>query len=182
MNVTFPCPKCEAANRTEIAPDSGGSSATGSTPAQSLSCTQCGQTWQIPPGAIDRHGGVHRCLACPSTDLFVRKDFPQQLGVAIVTVGLLGSCVAWAYSMLYLTFTILFVTALIDVVLYVFVPNALMCYRCGAMYRGATDVDEHESFNLETHERHRQQKIRLAETREAPRREQGAKTSAQAHV
>lgn len=71
----------------------------------------------------------------PGADLFVRKDFPQGLGVAIVTVGLLASCVAWGYSQLYLTFGILFATALVDVVLYVFVPNALMCYRCGAMYR-----------------------------------------------
>jgi hypothetical protein len=152
MNATFPCPKCEAANRTEITP--------GQT---SLSCTHCGQTWEIPAGAVDEQRGIHRCLACPSTDLFVRKDFPQSLGVAIVTVGLLSSCVAWGYSMLYLTFAILFATALVDVVLYVFVPNALMCYRCGAMYRGTADVDQHESFNLETHERHRQQKIRLTE-------------------
>ncbi len=35
------------------------------------------------------------------------------------------------------TFAILFATALIDVVLYLIVPDALMCYRCGAMYRQA---------------------------------------------
>ena len=108
---------------------------------------------------------MHRCMACPSTDLFVRKDFPQRLGVLIVTIGLLASCVAWAYSQLYLTFAILFATAAVDVVLYVVVPDALMCYRCGAMYRGALRLEEHGSFNLETHERHRQQKIRLAEAR-----------------
>ncbi|HEY2761947.1 MAG TPA: hypothetical protein VGI75_14420, partial [Pirellulales bacterium] len=59
------------------------------------------------------------------------------------------------------TFGILFATALVDVALYLIVPNALMCYRCGAMYRGAAEIDSHGSFNLETHERHRQQKIRL---------------------
>ena len=95
----------------------------------------------------------------------MRKDFPQRLGVALVTIGLLGSCVAWAYSQLYWTFGILFATALVDVLLYAVVPNALMCYRCGAMYRGAADIDQHGSFNLETHERHRQQKIRLAGVR-----------------
>jgi hypothetical protein len=171
MNVTFPCPKCEAANRAEVAPDEA-----------ALSCTHCGQSVQIPAGALDDHGGVHRCLACPSTNLFVRKDFPQQLGVAIVTIGLLASCVAWAYSMLYLTFAILFATALIDVILYVFVPNALMCYRCGAMYRGSTDVDQHESFNLETHERYRQQKIRLVEAQAVGRTGQVTNQSAQSRV
>jgi hypothetical protein len=151
MNITFPCPKCEAANRVEFDPR-----------ATELVCQHCGQEMQIPNGAVVE-GRVRRCLACPSTDLFVRKDFPQRLGVTIVTVGLLASCVAWAYSLLIPTFVILFATALIDVALYLIVPNALMCYRCGAMYRGAREIDEHGSFNLETHERHRQQKIRLTE-------------------
>jgi hypothetical protein len=171
MNVTFECPKCEAANRAEVSPGS-----------IVLRCEHCGQELQIPPGAIDEQGGVHRCLACPSTDLFIRKDFPQGLGVAIVTVGLLASCVAWGYSQLYLTFAILFATALVDVVLYVFVPNALMCYRCGAMYRGTADIDKHESFNLETHERHRQQKIRLAEAQRAAHGRPGAENRHEAQV
>jgi hypothetical protein len=152
MNVTYACPKCEAANRSELSPE-----------MTALTCQSCGQQLQIPTGAIDEHGGVHRCVTCPSTDLFVRKDFPQGLGVAIVTVGLLASCVTWGYSELYWTFAILCATALVDVVLYVVVPNALMCYRCGAMYRQTSDLSKYESFNLETHERHRQQKIRLAE-------------------
>jgi hypothetical protein len=171
MNVTFPCPKCESANRAEILPAS-----------TALHCAHCRQEVQIPPGAIDAAGGLHRCLACPSTDLFVRKDFPQSLGVAIVTVGLLASCVAWGYSQLYLTFAILFATALVDVVLYVFVPNALMCYRCGAMYRGSADVEQHGSFNLETHERYRQQKIRMAELQGAARTRHSAESSHEAHV
>jgi hypothetical protein len=114
--------------------------------------------------------------------LFVRKDFPQRLGVTIVTVGLLASCVAWGYSQLYLTFAILFATALVDVVLYVFVPNALMCYRCGAMYRGAAGVEQHESFNLETHERYRQQKIRFAEAQSMAHKTRGAEDPHEAHV
>lgn len=153
MNVTFPCPKCEAANRTEVADD-----------ARSISCTHCGQELLVPPGAIDG-GKVTHCLACPSVDLFVRKDFPQRLGVALVTIGLVGSCIAWAYGHVLWTFAVLFATALVDVLLYAIVPNALMCYRCGAMYRGVQNMEEHGSFNLETHERHRQQKIRLAEAR-----------------
>jgi len=158
MNVTYPCPKCEAANRAEIADD-----------ADAIACTQCGQELELPAGAI-ADGRVNRCLACPSVDLFVRKDFPQRLGVGLVTIGLVGSCIAWAYGQLYWTFGILFATALVDVLLYALVPNALMCYRCGAMYRGVEHMDEHGSFNLETHERHRQQKIRLAEVQKVATR------------
>jgi len=154
MNITFSCPHCEAANRCEI-----------STAEPQLVCEGCSKELNPPADAII-DVQVRRCLVCPSTDLFVRKDFPQRLGVVLVTIGLVASSVAWAYSQLYLTFAILFGTALIDVALYLVVPNALMCYRCGAMYRGAADIDAHGSFNLETHERHRQQKIRLAELKQ----------------
>ncbi len=106
---------------------------------------------------------MSRCLVCPSTDLFVRKDFPQRLGVGIVIVGIVGSSIAWGYTYTIATFAILFATALIDVVLYLVVPDALMCYRCGAMYRGVDGMEGHGAFNLETHERYRQQAARMAQ-------------------
>ncbi len=91
----------------------------------------------------------------------MRKDFPQRLGVTIVSIGILASCVSWAYQEVKITFGILFLTAIVDVVLYLVVPCALMCYRCGAQYRQVPGLDAHGSFNLETHERHRQQKARM---------------------
>jgi hypothetical protein len=104
---------------------------------------------------------VQRCLVCPSTDLFVRKDFPQRLGVLIVAVGIIGSSIAWYHADLLWTFGILFATALIDVLLYTFVGDALMCYRCQAQYRGVDEMDAHGMVDLETHERHRQLTARL---------------------
>jgi DNA-directed RNA polymerase subunit RPC12/RpoP len=161
MNVTYSCLKCDAPNHSDITDG-----------LAELRCSNCGQALAMPRDAVEQ-GHLGRCLVCPSSDLFVRKDFPQRLGVGIVTAGLLASCVAWAYSRLYLTFGILFATALVDVLLYVLVPNALMCYRCGAMYRGIASMDDHNSFELETHERHRQQKIRLAGLRQAEVQDRG---------
>jgi len=152
MNVTFACPRCEQPGRVELQPD-----------AAVLVCPGCHQELAVPEGAMSE-GKLSRCVVCPSTELFVRKDFPQHLGVAIVVVGIVASCVSWAYYMTYLTFAILFGTALLDVVLYAFVGEALMCYRCGAQYRGLSGIDEHEAFNLEIHERYRQQAARLQET------------------
>jgi hypothetical protein len=60
------------------------------------------------------------------------------------------------------------------VVLYLIMPNAVMCYHCGALYRGLPHSDAYGEFNLETHERHRQQKIRLG--RHAQASAQGAYT------
>ena len=41
---------------------------------------------RMPAGAIE-DSRLSRCLVCPSVDLFVRKDFPQRLGVGLVAVG-----------------------------------------------------------------------------------------------
>jgi hypothetical protein len=154
MNLTFSCPVCQNTVRSSL---SAGQTA--------LDCPACGQTIRLADDGFqgDR---LRRCLVCPSTDLFVRKDFPQRLGVAIVIVGIVGSSIAWAYTFVVATFAILFATALFDVLLYLIVPDALMCYRCGAQYRQAPNQSDHGAFNLETHERYRQQAARMA----APKR------------
>jgi hypothetical protein len=150
MNAAFHCPGCHHGVRTSVVATD-----------ESLKCPHCGQSIAIAADAFDQ-GQLQRCLVCPSTDLFVRKDFPQRLGVAIVVLGIVASCVTWAMSLLVATFAVLLATALVDVVLFLIVPDALSCYRCGAIYRLAEGAAAHGPFNLETHERHRQQAARMA--------------------
>jgi hypothetical protein len=100
---------------------------------------------------------------CPSSELFARKDFPQRLGVALVIIGFVGSSIAWFNYQVLLTFTILFVTALVDLVLYIVMGESLTCYRCHAQYRGFEEIERHGGFDLETHERYRQMAARLKE-------------------
>ena len=133
--------------------------------ASSIICTAFGQSVAVPQGAIqvsekNAKTRLNRCLVCPSTELFVRKNFPQRLGIAIVVVGLAMSCVAWGYRDLFWTFGILFSTALLDVILFFVVPDCLTCYRCGARYTGTDGMSEFGNFNLETHEKYRQQAAR----------------------
>jgi hypothetical protein len=153
MNITFSCPRCQQGARTNVSPSD-----------SVLICPECQQAISIPSDAFERDQ-LCRCLVCPSTDLFVRKDFPQRLGVGLVVLGIVGSSVAWAYTLPIITFAVLFATALADVVLYLIVPDALMCYRCGAQYRMAEGMARHGAFNLETHERYRQQAARVAGNR-----------------
>jgi hypothetical protein len=120
-----------------------------------LVCTHCQEKIVIAEGAIEGQR-IRKCLVCPSTDLYVRKDFPQRLGVGLVIVGILGSSIAWYHMHLYWTFAILFATALADLLLYFVVGEALMCYRCDAHYRGVLEMDSHGPFDLETHEKYRQ--------------------------
>lgn len=163
MRITYACPACDATV-----------SHTGVETAHSLVCPHCLAVVAVPAdflGWTNAAGGVaepgtglpvlRRCVVCPSTELFARKDFPQRLGVGIVVAGFAASCVTWAWQLLVPTFAILFGTALIDVLLYLLMPECLTCYRCGARYRNAGGP--HGGFDLETHERHRQQRIRLRE-------------------
>ena len=156
MNATFACPTCHEGVRADFDADT-----------RELPCPRCGGRVEIESDAVqgDR---ILRCLACPSTDLYVRKDFPQRVGVSLVVIGIIGSSIAWFYSSLLWTFGILFVTALIDVLLYTLVGDALMCYRCNAQYRGVKEMDTHGHFDLETHEKHRQMAARM---KSAPARE-----------
>jgi hypothetical protein len=116
----------------------------------------------VPDGAISGQN-VSRCVVCPSEELYVRKDFSQRLGVGIVIVGIVLSTIAWYYHRIYLTYGIFFGTALLDFVLWLVMGNVLQCYRCQAQYRGVAGLDQHGGFDLETHEKHRQQLARLAE-------------------
>ena len=151
MNVAFACPRCSQSVRVEVPAG-----------AASILCPDCRGELVFPADAY-RNGEVTQCLVCPSTELFVRKDFPQRVGVAIVVAGFAISCITWGYYLTYWTFGVLFATAAIDIVLWFLVPNCLNCYRCDAQYRGLKGLDKHAGFDLETHEKHRQQLARLAE-------------------
>lgn len=150
MNVTFRCPHCDQTARVSLAAGT-----------DAFACPQC--TAKFHPGSsATQDGNVHQCLICPCRELYVRKDFSQSLGIGIVVLGMIISSVFWFYRMPLWTYGTLFLFALIDVVLYITVGNVLQCYQCQAQYRGLKALEEHEGFDLEIHEKHRQQQIRLA--------------------
>jgi len=150
MNVIFRCPACDQPATAEFDKSS---------PA--IPCSRCGAKFPALAGSVtDKQ--ITQCLICPSTELFIRKDFPQVLGVAIVVLAAVVSSVFWYLHMPWWTYGTLFLAAFIDLVLYIFVGNQLQCYRCQAQYRGVPGLENHEPFDLETHEKYRQQAARLA--------------------
>lgn len=140
-----------------------------------VTCPACGSARELLKPDL-RGGYLQHCLACPSTELFVRKDFPQRLGVAIVVTGFIVSSVFWANHMVISTFAVLLITALIDVVLYLTMGNVLECYRCHAQYRGLPGFDGYEQFDLEAYEKHRQQALRLKEVQQDQRMRSDSQT------
>jgi DNA-directed RNA polymerase subunit RPC12/RpoP len=158
MDVSYHCPTCGHAVRESLSADS-----------RALVCQNCRGQIAIPSQAISGRQ-ISRCLACPSTELYARKDFPQRLGVGLVILGFVGSSIAWANYHVLWTFAILFVTALVDLLLYIIMGESLTCYRCGAQYRGCDEIERHGGFNLETHERYRQLAARMKERPNDPAR------------
>ena len=149
MTISWNCPECERTSHTPWSPKDA-----------SLDCGQCGHRIATP-AAVSGEQVLDRCVVCSCDELFLRKDFPQMLGVLIVIIGFAISTVFWAYRMPIAAFAAMFAVAAIDFALYFFVPNGLMCYRCHAQYHHPEDMGEFGAFELETHERYRQQAARL---------------------
>ena len=150
MEFRFRCPGCQQAVRSDV-----------SQAGDVLGCAACGWSRGVEAGELDEAGQPVRCLACGCRDLWRQKDFPQKLGLLMVGMGILLSTIAWAYMRPALAIGILMGFALIDLMLYAWMKDVLVCYRCGARHRHSDPDDRHAPFSLETAERHRQEAMRL---------------------
>jgi len=97
---------------------------------------------------------------CGCDDLWRQKDFPPALGLFFAGTAIVLSSIAWAYYNPNWAIGILMVFALVDMVLYTFMGDMLVCYRCRARHRRTAMQDEHPAFNLEVSERYVQMQKR----------------------
>ncbi|MFN8856735.1 MAG: hypothetical protein ACK50P_14300 [Planctomycetaceae bacterium] len=87
----------------------------------------------------------------------------------MVAAGAIGSTWAIALYRPILAISILLFFALVDMLLYAWMPDVLVCYRCHARYRDPQPGEAYSPFQLETSERYRQEAARLADSRESGR-------------
>jgi hypothetical protein len=90
---------------------------------------------------------VDVCPACAGRQLYVQRDFNQQVGLGVIVVGAVLAPFTPYYSSLV-------VAALIDAGLYVLLPEITVCYRCHAHFRGFTRNPAHQPFDLHTAEQY----------------------------
>ncbi len=164
MELTYSCRKCGAIDRVASIEN-----------ASTLTCPGCGETRPVHTAAFQENG-LHACAACGTEDLYIQKDFPQGLGIAIVVVGFIISSVFWYYERPLWTYAILLSSALLDMVLFYRVPNVTICYRCLAQHRGvganpadASGAPLYKPFDLAIGERYRHERLRIEELRERER-------------
>ncbi len=144
MDVIFPCPTCDRPARlTLLGPCA-------------WQCPACAGKLQVEE--VDQ--ALAACSLCGSRELFKKKDFPHWLGLTILTVACLASVFTYNWYEKWLTWAILIGSALIDGLLYLCVGDAIVCYRCGAHFRGFHAGAGHKPFELTIAERYRQERMR----------------------
>ena len=96
------------------------------------------------------------CPACGCRDLFIRKDFPQKLGLSVVALAAIAFLVLAARpATFYLGVWVLVAAAVLDAALFFFVPKITVCYRCRAEFRGHPLNPKHGPFELAVAEKYR---------------------------
>ena len=95
-----------------------------------INCTSCkknlgtvGENWSLE----------NSCPFCDCQSYYKRKDFNQILGAGIILTGAVLSII---YN-----YFILIGFALLDILLYNFVPEVAVCYQCSAELRGFNGMD-----------------------------------------
>lgn len=103
------------------------------------------------------------CAACGNAEMFRKKDFPHTLGMSILIGAFILSTLTYFYYEKWLTWIILLGSAAFDGLLYLWVKDVIVCYRCFAEHRDVVQPERFTPFELTTHERYRQERLRKEE-------------------
>jgi hypothetical protein len=148
VNIRFECPVCEEPARVTV-PGAG-----------TWQCPACDHPLHLP-AEVDP--ALPACVICGNGELYKKKDFPHGLGMGILVLAFVLATITYARHQFWATWAILIGSALFDGLLYLWVKDAVVCYRCQALHRGIVPGAEHQPFELTVHERYRQERLRRQE-------------------
>jgi hypothetical protein len=118
--------------------------------SEAIRCGRCGRNIGLTlSAAVQEDRAVDVCPLCEGRDFYVRKDFDQKLGVAIVAIGGLISAAFYWLGWDLFTYGTLAATALVDLAIYGRVGTVTVCYRCHTEFRGVYRRDA-PAFDLHT--------------------------------
>ena len=119
MNVCFACPSCDQPERVSLAAP------------YDWQCGKCDQRLHFEAG-----DPILPRVVCGNGELYKKKDFPHWLGMSILVWACILSVITyWLYQPMW-TWVILIGSAAFDGLMYLWVGDVLVCYRCNAHSRG----------------------------------------------
>ncbi|GIW79068.1 MAG: hypothetical protein KatS3mg105_0875 [Gemmatales bacterium] len=145
MNVRFLCPSCEQPTSTRIEQK------------QVWQCPNCDyrMEWLSSPA----EPFLSKCLVCGNQELYKKKNFPHWLGLGILALASLVFFIGHGYYHPKVAWAVLIGSAVFDGLLYLWVGDVVVCYRCHAHYRGLLSSAAYQPFDLGISERYRQQRL-----------------------
>jgi hypothetical protein len=146
MNVRFHCPEDNCVAIIEYGPIESSENV--------INCPRCNKELELKINeSIIAEQTVDQCVVCSGRELFIKKDFPQFVGLIVVIAAGIAGLIAFRRDVL-LAWAILASAVVIDLVLYAIVRKLTVCYACRAEYRGGTLNPSHEEFDLATSEKY----------------------------
>ena len=146
MQIRYDCPtdKCVAIIEYEPLEESTGTS----------QCPRCHKDHALTiTDAMRNDATCDRCALCGGTDLLIRKDFPQKLGILIVVV--FGALAIYYFrTSVLIAWSILAAAIVLDFLIYLVIGKVTTCYACRAQYRKCQLSTTHEGFDLATSEKY----------------------------
>lgn len=119
-----------------------------------LTCPRCQKEHPLTvTDALREDHVIDVCAVCGSRELFIRKDFPQRIGLMVVIVSGIASIIFFRSNLL-LAYAILAAAVVVDLLLYLVIGKATTCYACRAEYRNANLNPNHEGFDLATSDKY----------------------------
>ena len=137
MKIWFLCPHCKhELNFEDLSQDA-------------APCPVCEKSIALRISERTRKDNVvEHCLICDCPQVYVQKDFNRTLGVSIFVAGaILFLICAWFNrlvegTLVWAAFTVA------DALLYKYLPNVTICYKCHSQYREFNENPANTAFEL----------------------------------
>ncbi len=121
---------------------------------ESFACPRCDRPYEVHQTQALRGGeALRECSMCGGSECFIRKNFPQKIGLLIVVIAAAISVFSLQRNPA-LAYGVLAASVLIDLIIYFLIGTVTVCYRCRTEYWGLTRNNEHGWFDLATSDKY----------------------------
>jgi len=124
------------------------------------SCPACDHRHHLTIPQIATGKPLAQCVSCSNRELYRQKNFPQWLGLTILAAACASFFILQGLYLPKLAWVILLGSAAFDGLLYLFVGDVIVCYRCHARHYGLPRNRAYQPFELPIAEKYRQERIR----------------------